>query len=263
MNAGAIARWFMAFTALFTLGGCSDGFPDYNYKMTIYADGKSFSSVRRIEQEQVASMVDSAGVRVDRTLIGQAVILDIDGRGYYALLTRPDNADYSLLTVTAQSLGRYVSDDAKPMSEFDKAAEEYRRDQQSARDPGSYLKDIAGRSRAMTQIEGPRDLPRSVPNHDQHRGPRIIETWPMFVTFDDPADPTSVREVSPDAIGVTRITIEITDEDVSTGIEERFSWWEQYRGLRLDGKSSISTNMSAPTLNSRLTINDFDAGDHQ
>lgn len=43
----------------------------------------------------------------------------------------------------------------------------------------------------------------------------------MFVTFDDPSDPKTVREVSPESIGVSRITIEITDEDVTTGIEER------------------------------------------
>lgn len=70
----------------------------------------------------------------------------------------------------------------------------------------------------MVKVEGAYDLPRTLPPR-RNREPTQI--WPMFVTFSNPSDPRTVREVSPEAIGVDRITIEITDEDVTTGIEAR------------------------------------------
>ena len=202
------------------LGGCGDAFPDYHYKMTIYAGGKAFSSVRGIEQERVSSLADSSGEAVKRRLSGEAVIIDANGRTYYALLTRPDNADYALLTVTAAALGPHISG-APPKTGAEAAVDDYREDQRRARDPGYYLDDAAGESRAMTRIVGPKPLPRTLPAR-QGRPP--LDAWPMFVTFGDPADPKTVREVSPESIGVSNITVEMTDDDVTTGIEERLPW---------------------------------------
>lgn len=58
----------------------------------------------------------------------------------------------------------------------------------------------------------------------------------MLVTFGDEADPTSVTLVDPDDLvaslgeGVTlkRITAELTDEQVTTGIEARLRWLSEY-----------------------------------
>tara|TARA_R110002072_G_scaffold38314_28_gene111150 strand:+ start:3980 stop:4486 length:507 start_codon:yes stop_codon:yes gene_type:complete len=56
--------------------------------------------------------------------------------------------------------------------------------------------------------------------------------YPMFVTFGDLSEPTSVRQVDPDDLGGTfgegyslkRITVEITDDPLIFGIEERLTW---------------------------------------
>ena len=56
--------------------------------------------------------------------------------------------------------------------------------------------------------------------------------YPLLVTFADPADPTSVQRVDPANLaasfgpGVTlkRITVEVTKDPVTTGIEKRLGW---------------------------------------
>ena len=63
------------------------------------------------------------------------------------------------------------------------------------------------------------------------RSPAVVdpETYPMLVTFGDIDDPTSVQLVDPDDLAATfgegyalkRITVEITDDPVTRGIEER------------------------------------------
>lgn len=50
------------------------------------------------------------------------------------------------------------------------------------------------------------------------------EKWPVIVRFRNLNDPTSVEEVDPQAIGVKRISLETTNEDVTTGIERRLPW---------------------------------------
>lgn len=50
------------------------------------------------------------------------------------------------------------------------------------------------------------------------------EDWPLMVRFGDVDLPTSAEPVDPDAIGVNRILLETTRDDVSTGIERRLKW---------------------------------------
>ena len=56
------------------------------------------------------------------------------------------------------------------------------------------------------------------------------EDYPMLVTFGDLSDPKSVETVNPDAIGVRRITLQVTDDAVTTGIEKRLGWLVNQRG---------------------------------
>ena len=238
------------------LGGCGDAFPDYHYKMTIYAGGKAFSSVRGIEQERVSSLADSSGSRVKTTLSGEAVIMDLNGRTYYALLSKPDRPEYAA-GVAGLALRPHVPGE-KPLGEVDRAIEEYNESQQG-RSPTAYLDDQASANQAMVEVAGPKDLPRTEPNTDPYRGPRSFDSWPMFVTFSDPRDPKSVREVSPESIGVSRITIEITNEDVTTGIEERLAWLVKFKtsSSRLSGNRSIVVSNTDRSLAENLGIGAF------
>ena len=56
------------------------------------------------------------------------------------------------------------------------------------------------------------------------------EDWPMMVRFRDINDPKSVELVDPEAVGVKRIMIETTSDDVTTGIEMRLGWLPKQKG---------------------------------
>lgn len=66
--------------------------------------------------------------------------------------------------------------------------------------------------------------------------------YPLLVTFADPADPTSVQRVDPANLaasfgpGVTlkRITVAVTNDPVTTGIEKRLGWLGTQRGALLN-----------------------------
>ena len=104
------------------LTGCTDRFPDYSYKMTIYADGKAFSSVRHVEVEEVSSMTASHGTRLKTRVDGEAVIIDLYGKTYYALLARTNPQEAYFVVATA--LAPYAR---KPAAKSDaaQAVDEY------------------------------------------------------------------------------------------------------------------------------------------
>ncbi len=202
-----------------SLGGCGDDrWKDYNYKMTVYADGKAYSTVRHVEVTEGSTIQDSSGRRVDRKVEGQAVVIEAPSGPVFALMT-PAEGDFGF--------GNYAAYVARPAlmpaigmpkeSEAEQAVREYRESK-----PGfDGLADDADMHNAMLKVEGPRDLPRTIPNPDRYRGPREISVWPRLVRFRDGRDPKSIELVSPDSIGVSRITIEVTKDDISTGIEEK------------------------------------------
>ena len=61
------------------------------------------------------------------------------------------------------------------------------------------------------------------------------EHYPMLVTFEDLDDPTSVNKINPDDLAASfgegvelkRITVQLTDDPVTTGIDERLEWLER------------------------------------
>lgn len=82
----------------------------------------------------------------------------------------------------------------------------------------------------------------------------------MFVTFADSANPSTVREVTPESLGVERITIEITDEDVTEGIEERLIWLPDYYGRQLSGDRFQTLENSRKGISAYITSGLFSSG---
>jgi hypothetical protein len=230
-----------------SLGGCGDDqFPDYRYRMTVYVGDKPFSSVRAVLQEQVFSVADSSGQAVKRSLKGEAVIIEANSRTYYALLGKPDEPEYG------QKVANYALLPLVP---------EFRRNPETdmlAVERGTESLDrMAATQRAMVKIAGPVDLPRTRPNPFPGRNPRELDAWPLFVTFDDPRNPRTVREVSPDNVGVSRITIEITGDDPSAGIERNLPWLPNYSdrnfsGNRFQSLDDIKSNGLSASITSGL-----------
>ncbi len=214
---------------MLALTGCGDRFPDYRYKITVYAQGKAYSSVRQIRQREVFSMQDSSGRMVKTVMKGQAVVMDLpDGRRVYASLVGKDSPQQ-----------------AKYMPRVALLPKGYQRP--TLRD---MLSELAAEQQVIVSTVGPRNVPRTVDYNPLHRADYTPEvTWPYFTTFNDPNDWTTIHIVDPEDIGVDRITVEITDEPVTTGIEQmigkpgsgaRFKQWLSSLKYRDDRISVIS-----------------------
>ena len=80
---------------------------------------------------------------------------------------------------------------------------------------------------------------RTVPRHFS-RADQVNKrsAYPMLVTFGDLDDPTSVERVDPDDLAATfgegvslkRITVQVTDDPVTSGIGQRLGWLESSVG---------------------------------
>jgi hypothetical protein len=89
--------------------------------------------------------------------------------------------------------------------------------------------------------------------------------YPLLVTFGDIRDPKSVMRVDPGDLAATlgpgvrlkAITLQVTDDPVTTGIEKRFSWWGQYRNRFFDGTSTVSQDLTSNRLDTALASGSF------
>lgn len=197
------AAW-LALAALM-LPGCAfaeDKAPDYRYRLTVEVvtpEGlKAGSSVIEIQQTLMRAGGSPANQAVRWRVRGEAVAVDLPGgKTLFALLRSDNDLDWAsrvyILLAPQENKG------------FEDA-----------------LNDVL-------ELTGERTLPRMWPPV------ALLEersAYPMLVTFGDLADPTSVAEVDPDNLAATfgegvklkRITVELTDDPVTTGIEERLGW---------------------------------------
>jgi len=63
--------------------------------------------------------------------------------------------------------------------------------------------------------------------------------WPLMVRFRDINDPGSVERVEPGTVGVKRVLLETTSDDLSVGIQETLPWLTRING-------SLTRRLSAP-----------------
>ena len=77
--------------------------------------------------------------------------------------------------------------------------------------------------------------------------------WPRMVRFRDLSDPISVELVRPETIGVKRIRLETTSDELTTGIDERLPWLRD-RGYFLDSHSRMTIH---PTLAQTISRDEF------
>jgi hypothetical protein len=235
-------RTFLVSAALLplaiSLSGCDDRWKDYNYKMTVWIGDKPYSTVRHVKVEEGATIQSSSGRRVDRRAEGEAVIIETPSGPVFALMT-PAEGEFGF--------GRYaarVADAAlipaigKPQeSEGRRAIREYREEQPRF----DELADDAAKHNAMLEVKGPRDLPRTFPNPDPYRGPRDVVIWPMFIRFGDINNPETLQKVYSDSIGVSRITIEVTNDCAATGIENVLPWLDHLEKYRSDPRNVFTS----------------------
>ena len=91
---------------------------------------------------------------------------------------------------------------------------------------------------------------------DGNNEERVFADWPMLVTFRDVRDPTSVERVDPAALDksfgpgvrLRRITVAVTDDPVTTGIEKRLGWLPKFWDRMLDGSKINNSQALANNL---------------
>ncbi|VVT00678.1 hypothetical protein [Erythrobacter sp. EC-HK427] len=198
-----------------TFAGCTEETDDYRYRLTVEVetpDGlRSGSSVIEVETEIVRPGSNPAGSAVSWKVRGEAVAVDMpDGSTLFALLRSNNDVEWPARVVPMAIMrGRNLS--------WEQVYAE------------------------LPRMDGVQRLPRNWPAN------AILperSAYPMLVTFGDISDPTSVMEIDPDNLAATfgegyalhRITVQITDDPVTTGIEERLGWLPEFYDKMLDGQ---------------------------
>jgi hypothetical protein len=234
-------KW-LALAALF-LAGCTvaeDEAPDYRYRLTVEVDTpegvKAGSSVIQVEQSLggAASAGGLAGGQIYYRVRGEAVAVDLPGgRTLFALLRSDNDIEWSA----------HVMQGLAPKTQGE-----------------PWAKSFDNVLLINKKVEVPRMWPANATLPER-------SAYPMLVTFGDESDPTSVAEIDPDDLAATfgkgvklkRITAELTDDPVTTGIEKRLGWLPNYYDKMLDGRT-INTIEAENRLANDLSQNSFAIG---
>ena len=210
--------------AIAALGGCSPFYPSatIRYRMTVEVETpqgiKTGSSVIETTIQSGPRIGEAGGVSYHYR--GEAVAVDLPGgKTLFALMTGGSSgADYHA----------HLLNDALTYGTTTPAlSRKYKSEE--------WLQERREAARVKPFIVLPLGMPPS------RFGPRSC--YPMLVTFGDVGDPKTVEKVDPDDLaksfgpGMTlkRITLQITDEPVTTGIEKRLGWLLRLHGGYLHG----------------------------
>jgi hypothetical protein len=148
--------------------------------------------------------------QIYRRIKGEAVVVDLPGgKTLFALLRSENNVDWA----------SYVYVYLAPQKKGEPFAEQLDN---------------------VLEVTGKQTLPRMWP---PVAFLKERSAYPMMVTFGDLADPTSVAQVNPDDLAANfgegaklkRITVELTNDPVTTGIEKRLGWLPSYYNKQLSG----------------------------
>lgn len=220
--------WLVAASLLLSGCGILDALADesFRFRMTVEVQTpqglKSGSSVYEITAGKRWQILPDARSR-EVTVRGEAVAVDVGpGKTLFTLLRTHAHFE-SMVGLSMETLDPHFTD------RYD-------------------VVEVAGRLAARDGAEPP--------------VPVDPKNYPMLVTFADLGDPTSVVRVDPDDLAATfdegvslkRITVQITDDPVTTGIEQRLGVFGVEEGHGLDRTRGATPN---PTLAQQLGFDDF------
>jgi hypothetical protein len=230
----------MAGSMVLALPGCGAfgrDLPDYRYRLTVEVETpeglKTGSSVIEVHTAKASRYSIPTPGAISYRFRGEAVAVELGSRGtLFALLRSPDENDWPAQVMFL--LTRYSEEGGD--AGFRK----------------TYDAMLANRN-AIT-------LPQTFPDvgHLRNRKAR-----PMLVRFRDIADPKTVESVDPDNLTSTfgkgvklkRITVQLTDDEVTKGIEKRLVWLLNQRGSLIPIPSG--TPIGEMPIGSDITEGDF------
>lgn len=186
------------------LTGCGAyGGASYRFRMTVEADTPqgqlTGSSVYEVSAKKMLRLTSEERAGSGGTR-GQALILDLHNGPVFVTLKMPVAGDHLGTRATKALL------------------------------PQTRSGDIDANLAAVSELGG---------WFAAHKAELPREDWPLMVRFRDINDPGSVERVEPGSIGVKRLLLETTSDDLSVGIQETLPWL-----TRIDG--SLTRRLSAP-----------------
>lgn len=152
---------------------------------------------------------------------GEALVLDLGERGtLFALLRSEENLSWATVIMNALTPQPQVT---KPEDAF--------------------AADFALMLKRRHLIELPREPIQNPKNT------LTFDAYPMLVRFADIAAPTSIGKVDRDdlaasfgeGVSLRRMTVQLTDDPVTTGIEQRLPWLTGTKG-RISGRERVQNN---------------------
>jgi hypothetical protein len=228
------------------LSGCGSALPDYRYRLTVEVETpeglKTGSSVIEVSTSTTSSTSIPSPGAVRHRLNGEAVTIDLGQHGtLFALLRSDVEVDW-------------------PTNLLFRLAPQVRVNDEN----GKYDSDASFRARyeAMLQNRRPIVLPKNFNNISVLRD---MPARPMLVRFRDINDPTTVERVDPDALAASfgegvklrRVTVQLTDDPVTKGIEKRLKWLDSYRKTNFDRTSSFIEDLTTEELAAHLSSGSF------
>ena len=208
-------------TLMLTGCGMLGGTKSYRFRMTVEIETpqglKIGSSVMEITSYKTMKLTSEEHAGAG-SFRGEAVVVDLPNGPVFALLKNDD---------AGQPLDVRVTSALSRVAEFNTVDD--------------YVATVADLSGMFSSAKA--ELPRA--------------DWPLMVRFRDIDDPRSVEKVSPQSMGVKRILVETTGDQITTGINKRFSWFAQYLNRHLDGTSASIEDMTTDNIASHMSARSF------
>ena len=216
------AQFAVLLIAALALSGCGYRTETFRYRLTLEVEtpeglrsGSSVIEVRMTETGDHALVFPEAS-GIKSRVQGEAVAVDLPGGKVLFALLRMEGSSGGAAGWAITAL-----DPPRPKGDYE----------------------VIRQVQAMQKIDRVGILPRTLPPI-AHLPERSV--YPMLVTFADITDPTSVALVDPDNLAATfgegttlkRITVQITDDPVTTGIEERLGWLSEEGKFGLNAKDN-------------------------
>jgi hypothetical protein len=230
--------------SLLTLAACGEQFgsslPSYRYRLMVEVDTptglKTGSSVIEVRTSIAGDYSIPDPKSASRSYRGEAVAVDIaPGQTLFALLGGADTRMWAVVPPVSQKL--LMANAQRYQYVFNK----------------TLIDEILA-------LKGAQPLPR-----ETKFGADVISGYPMLVRFRDVRDPMTVEAVDPDhldasfgaGVKLRRITVQITDDPVTSGIEKRFSWWNHHKNRHFDGTATVSEDMTTTVLAAHMASGDL------
>ncbi len=232
----------LIFATIFILSGCgllSTAYTTYRYRLTVEVDTpdglRTGSNVIEVRGERNGpNVIDSPSLLLVHVR-GEAVAVDLpNGKTLFALLRSDRSVEWAGLIMLI----------VNPISN--------RPNKNQGRDNLHYSQMLANKALIV--------LPRPASAIDNQSDPKSI--YPMLVHFSDIHNPKSIETVDPNNLGTTfgagvklrRITVQLTEDAVTTGIEKRLVALDILPGHGLDDNFKPTPS---PTLAQKIGYRDF------